>query len=671
MTHSFIQSAMRRVGEGTTDLRGEIDSSDDTFLAWAIARVLLSWRTCRFTASAEVLFELVQQTFAIPVDRMVKDASSPTRGELLSVADALASIELCVSPLHQKLAHLCEVLDLEPDDLPILTAFVQVVSCGKFRRFVECAFASSYLRIGIIAQICGIAAEEAAKRLAPQGRLVSLGLVIDERDGDFRVGSLLLGAANIHESTRSAAERYILPEIEDSGLTWEDFAHLGPDRDLAEAVLRAGQPVSILLHGEPGTGKSEFARVLARRVGRGASFAGLVGSNDGMEPHRHERLGHLGMLRRICAVRNDHLIVVDEADDLLSLVRERRASRQFINRLVENPLAPTIWIVNDPASISEASVRRMVLAIHFEPLSRKVRRRIVQRAAAIEGIELNAQELERLAALPATAAVVASGLRAASLSDGGVDAARNAVTGILQAMGVPHKPEAAAHAVYDAALSSADTDLVALSQRLAAAPSRRWSLLLAGPSGTGKTAFAEHLAKCIGLELEVRRPSDLLGPFVGQTEANIAKAFAAARQRAAILLIDEVDTFLFRRDSALQNWEVSAINEMLCQMERLEVPFIATTNLPDRLDPATRRRFTLHVNFRTMTAMQAQELFTARFAMAWPADQPLPVGQTPSDFAVVADRAALLGETRGEQLVRWLREEVEARSDWVRSPIGF
>lgn len=195
--------------------------------------------------------------------------------------------------------------------------------------------------------------------------------------------------------------------------------------------------------------------------------------------------------------------------------------------------------------------------------------------------------------------------------------------------------------------------------------------MLSGPSGTGKSAFARHLAERLGIEVEAKRASDLVSPFVGETEANIARAFAAAARRGAMLLIDEADSFLYRRDNSLRNWEVSQVNEMLCQTERLESPFVATTNLANHLDPASQCRFTLRVAFRTMTAAQVERLFAARFGMGWPAGEPLPVDQTPGDFAVVASRADLLGEGNPDQLVRWLRDEAEARDGGARGPIGF
>ena len=81
------------------------------------------------------------------------------------------------------------------------------------------------------------------------------------------------------------------------------------------------------------------------------------------------------------------------------------------------------------------------------------------------------------------------------------------------------------------------TDVIA---RLALRKSGR--LCFAGTPSTGKTALAQHLAKALGLPLHVKKASDLLGMYVGQTEANLADAFAEARREDAVLLLDEADS---------------------------------------------------------------------------------------------------------------------------------
>ena len=64
----------------------------------------------------------------------------------------------------------------------------------------------------------------------------------------------------------------------------------------------------------------------------------------------------------------------------------------------------------------------------------------------------------------------------------------------------------------------------------------------------------------------------------------------------AILLIDEVDSFLQDRRHAQRSWELSGVNEMLTQMESYQGVFIGSTNLMSSLDSAALRRFV--INYR-------------------------------------------------------------------------
>ena len=51
--------------------------------------------------------------------------------------------------------------------------------------------------------------------------------------------------------------------------------------------------------------------------------------------------------------------------------------------------------------------------------------------------------------------------------------------------------------------------------------------------------------------------------------------------------------FLFDRKYAKQDFQASHVNELLTQMEDHPYPFIMTTNLKDKIDRASLRRFYL------------------------------------------------------------------------------
>lgn len=137
-------------------------------------------------------------------------------------------------------------------------------------------------------------------------------------------------------------------------------------------------------------------------------------------------------------------------------------------------------------------------------------------------------------------------------------------------------------------------------------------VLFHGPSGTGKTAAARALAKEAGWAFLSGAGPDLLAD-----RKALDKLFAEARDlRPTIVFIDEAD-------DVLRNRQLSATpelcNKLLVLMDGTEdrvkdVVVIAATNHPDQIDPALLRagRFTEKVAF---SAPPAQEL--PRFLADW------------------------------------------------------
>ncbi|MDR1486579.1 MAG: ATP-binding protein [Deltaproteobacteria bacterium] len=83
----------------------------------------------------------------------------------------------------------------------------------------------------------------------------------------------------------------------------------------------------------------------------------------------------------------------------------------------------------------------------------------------------------------------------------------------------------------------------------------------------GKSEYARHLAKEMGLSVLQKRASELQSMFLGESEKNIACAFRQAREKKKFLIFDEADSFLQDRTNAVSNWEISHVNEMLTWME--------------------------------------------------------------------------------------------------------
>ena len=120
--------------------------------------------------------------------------------------------------------------------------------------------------------------------------------------------------------------------------------------------------------------------------------------------------------------------------------------------------------------------------------------------------------------------------------------------------------------------------------------------LLYGPPGTGKTLLAKAAARESNANFIATKSSDLLSKWYGESEQQIARLFARARQVApCIIFLDEIDSLAPARGKGRGEPQVTerVVNTLLSEMDGLEdmqsVVVIGATNRPTLLDPALLR----------------------------------------------------------------------------------
>lgn len=474
------------------------------------------------------------------------------------------------------------------------------------------------------------------------------------------------------------------------------FAHLTRETELLTAYLKAsssGAPgINILIYGPPGTGKTEFVRWLATYQ-RKQLYQVRATDDHGSPISGLDRLAFF-QLSQLFLRNGDALILFDEIEDvfpssggLLEMLfgaRKSAAGKMYINRLLETNPVPAIWVSNEVGHIDKAYLRRFDFSFEMAIPPIAVRRGILHKYLHKHGIspetlsylsqqeQLSPAQIEKAAKVLALSGDKSEGREATLLL-----VVENSMSLLAQEKVEPNLNFA--ECSYQLDFLNPDCDLMQLIKQLKQAPKSTGALCFYGAPGTGKTALAHYIAHEIELPLLVRRASDILSPYVGETEQKIALMFKQAKQEGALLLLDEADSFLTERKSAKSSWEVTAVNEMLTQMERFDGLFICSTNLMQRLDEASLRRFALKIKFDYLKPEQRWRLFHAqakKLLRSQEAKYRAALNQlnnlTPGDFATVRRQAALLSVTlTADELLNRLQQECKNKAGSATRQIGF
>lgn len=538
---------------------------------------------------------------------------------------------------------------------------------------------------GILATLLDQPQADIRHALGPTSLLTQTGLVTLETSGLHSLGNklepfslTLAERLSDGESDPARLLQGIVTRCERSHLTFDHYAHL-PTINIIRQWLHYAQSsrrpgVNILIYGQPGSGKSQLCRLLAQELG--SELYEIASENESSRLITGSRRLRAWQAAQRFFAGDSALILLDEAEDVFSdsagsfSSPASPLSKAWINRLLEENRVPGLWVSNDISAMDPAFIRRFDIVLELDVPPRQQREALLKQAcdATLAPGDL-AQLVSHRAVTPAIIERAAN--VTGSLTDR-KDGQKRAqylmflINNTLKAQGhmpIKKKNSSASATVYDPSFISSDSPVSDIAAALSAEHSAR--LCLYGPPGTGKTAWAHWLAQQLKMPVVEIKASQLMSPYVGESEQNIAAIFAQARREDAMLLIDETDTFLADREACQQRWELSCVNEMLSQIEHYNGILITTTNRFEVLDAAALRRFDLKIRFSYLCDYQAVallNLYCEQLQLDRPSTQTVLnltklTSLTPGDFTVVSRQHTFRPLTSASAFVAALKAE--------------
>lgn len=569
---------------------------------------------------------------------------------------------LCVNEnpiIEQNIDTLTQLLSLNAAEQTLFRLSVQLRLDEPLKKLSEVLPKSNFVGVSeVLSNLFGLPKSDIISALNDKGKLLGYGLLERNYNPDSLHDYLDWGKMLDFDEFISEPldEQTLLKSCTQSAiktsLNLDDFAYLGEMKAMMLDYLQSSfatyrKGVNILIYGAPGTGKTELATLLAKALSVSAHNITYMDS-DGDVISAEDRLNKCRFAQKVLEGQSS-LLIFDEIEDVFrgsffekSVAQQNKA---WMNQLLENNNVPMIWLSNSVFGIDPAFLRRFDFILEMPDLPLKNKSALITQLTEGKLSPAYVQHFAKVRSL--TPAILSRTIRVAKELNTS-NFAETLLMMFNQTLKSQNKPKieplVLGKADYNLNYVACNDNIHRISEGLK--QSKKGRVCCYGPPGTGKTAWAAWLAEQLDMPLLLRHGSDLLNCYVGETEKNIAQAFEQAKADNALLVLDEVDTFLFSREGANQSWERSQVNEMLTQIERFEGLMVVSTNLIEVLDPAALRRFDLKLKFDYLTLPQRLDFAKQQAEiLGLPLLSEEDLGQieslnllTPGDFAAVARR---------------------------------
>ncbi len=340
---------------------------------------------------------------------------------------------------------------------------------------------------------------EVRSALSLQGVLAQSGLVTLDRSGMSCLSYKIDLLSNHFADQMLSAEadpvnllRGVVTLSTPALLGMRDYAHIDKSLSILRSYLIKAQEtgrkgVNVFIHGAPGTGKSQLAKVLAREMG--CELFEVASEDSDGDPVNGEKRLRAFRAAQYFVKEQKSLILFDEVEDvfndgnnLFGFKSTAQTRKAWINRMLEENPVPTIWLSNSISCLDKAFIRRFDLVIEL-PIPAKKQREFILTELCSEF--LDAPSIQRIAEseslAPAVVAKAASVIRSIHEqldAENTASAIELLINNTLEAQG--HKPIVKNDPnrlpdLYNPAFIQADCDLAQVAEGLVQSKSGLWS----------------------------------------------------------------------------------------------------------------------------------------------------------------------------------------------------